>query len=197
MSQDKTKHYHRQPGEPARWYARFHQFMLLGPERSLNRCYRQVSNECRIANGRPLLSPTAKCPQVWRTRAREYSWWDRAEAWDEEQSKLIRQKVKKTRTLAQEQALEALQVHLDLMRGQLKDPNGKFAIGQNSNQRRLAADSVLNRAGITYDPAQEQEDRSEIQIKEIWVHTPTQSDPEAQPQSHDSPDDIQEEPQER
>ena len=42
MTKIDPKPYHRQEGEPNRWYDRFHRFCLLGPSRSLLQCYRSV-----------------------------------------------------------------------------------------------------------------------------------------------------------
>ena len=179
MLTKEAKPYEPQEGEPNIWYDRFVKFMLLGSGRSLARCYRDVINTERSTKGRPSLPTTARCPQSWRQRARQFDWWHRAEAWDREQRRLTLQKVDQTRRLAQDQAREALQIHLDLMRGELKGPDGQLTEGQNSAQRRMAADSVLDRAGVLPEDPNLNEERQEVKIREIRVNLPGSQDESA------------------
>ena len=165
------KPYERLPDEPNRWYHRFFRFMRLGPERTLIQCYKDISNAARAAKGRPPLSASARLPQSWRQRARQFSWHERAEAWDQEQKELELKKVERTRSLARSCAQEAMQVHIDLMNGELKDPDGKLTEGQNSAQRRLAADSVLDRAGVLPDTT-EPEEEQEVPVVALHVYRP-------------------------
>jgi hypothetical protein len=66
----------RQPGENNRWYARFEEFRLAGPSRSLL----GAVNAERRRKGRPTARST---PQAWAASARRWRWRERAEAWDE------------------------------------------------------------------------------------------------------------------
>ena len=170
MNTDQLKPYDRQPDEPNLWYDRFFKFMLLGPERSLIETYRQISNAARAAKGQPPLRLSARIPQSWRQRASQFDWKARAESWDNQQRRLTLKKVERTRSMAMDQSQDAMQVQIDLMHGELKDPDGQLTEGQNSAQRRLSADSVLDRAGVLPESRDLAEDDQEIKIKEIRVH---------------------------
>jgi hypothetical protein len=64
----------RLPNEPMLWFNRFEIFRSLGPEnRSVINAWRQLGNP-----------NNAKAPSsVWKYRAKEWYWWERAEAYDE------------------------------------------------------------------------------------------------------------------
>ena len=162
MTDNTTKPYHRQEGEPNLWYDRFHKFMRMGPDRSLSRCYREVINAERAAQGRPLLPPTANCSDVWRQRARQFDWKERAEAWDHERRRQDLKQVEQTLSNARTLAPEALGILQAAMRGELKNPDGTLTEGQNCTQRRLAAERILNLAGILNIAAEDQDLRPEI-----------------------------------
>ena len=168
MTEADPKPYDRLTGEPNLWYDRFHTFMRLGPGRSLNRCYRQVINAERAVQGRPPLPVTASCSDVWRQRARQFDWFDRAEAWDHECRRQDLQQVEQTPSKARTLAPEALRVLEAAMRGELKNPDGSLTPGQNCTQRRLAAERILNVAGII-DLAADQED-PQPPVKGLMFH---------------------------
>jgi hypothetical protein len=73
----------QQPGEPARWYARFERFRLAGPSRSL---LGAVNGERQQGNKRP----TRSVPQAWAKAAQQWRWRERAEAWDIHQRRQAR-----------------------------------------------------------------------------------------------------------
>jgi hypothetical protein len=62
----------RKPDEPARWYARFEVYRLLGPSRSMEAAYRSVTEG----------SKRKRAVARWYLAAKEWQWKDRAEAWD-------------------------------------------------------------------------------------------------------------------
>jgi hypothetical protein len=169
--------YHRQPGEPNRWYQRFRYFMELGPSRSIARCYREITNAARARQGRPLLSTSASCPKAWHDRARQFDWVERAAAWDCEQKRLERQQVEHVRAMARNLAEEAIQVLQQTLRGELKNPDGSLTEGQNCTQRRLAAEKILDLAGIgalELDPPESDpdEDKEIIGLRIIDPYSP-------------------------
>jgi hypothetical protein len=157
MDPNETRPYHRQEGESNLWYDRFHRFMRMGPGRSLTRCYREVINAQRAVQGRPLLPKTAGCSRVWRQRAREYHWHERAEAWDEERRHQDLKQVEHALSSARALAPEAIMILMQIMRGGLKNPEGTITEGQNCTQRRLAAERLLNLAGILHLAADDQD----------------------------------------
>lgn len=65
----------RQEGEPANWYARFEQFRLAGPQRSLLGLY----NEERQKAGK---GSAQKVPGAWAEAAERWHWRSRCEAYD-------------------------------------------------------------------------------------------------------------------
>jgi len=72
------------PDETSRWYARFEQFRLAGPGRSLLGLF----NADRLARGQA----KQRCvPGAWAQAAKRWRWRDRAEAWDEHERQLARQ----------------------------------------------------------------------------------------------------------
>ena len=148
MSEIDSKPYHRQPGEPNRWFQRFLHFLDLGPGRSVTRCYREIINVERARDGRPLLPTTASCPTVWRQRASQFDWKGRAAAWDRQQRRRKRQEIEDVRDIATGLSPLAIRILESTMRGELKNPDGTLAPGQNCTQRRLAAEKILDLVGV-------------------------------------------------
>ncbi len=72
--------YDRQLGEPAKWYGRFHAYLLLGSGRSLYQAYRQ-EREGRGATWRGKRGDSG-VPKSWRLVAEKWDWEVRAAAWD-------------------------------------------------------------------------------------------------------------------
>lgn len=64
----------KQPGEPDRWFGRFHQYLLMGSQRSLLGCYKAESPEKR--------EKAESTPKSWDVAAREWNWKERASAFD-------------------------------------------------------------------------------------------------------------------
>ena len=148
MSEIDPKPYHRQPDEPNRWFHRFEHFKNLGPGRSLARCYREIINVERARAGRPLLPSTASVPHVWRQRARQYDWEDRAESWDQEEMRRERRKIERVRSVARDLSMKAIRILESTMLGELKNPDGTLTPGQNCAQRRIAAEKILDLVGV-------------------------------------------------
>ena len=72
----------RRPAEPARWYARFEVFRLLGSNRSIEAAFRACSDAEGLTATRP--------GSIWYAMAREWAWEERAGAWDAEQREYLR-----------------------------------------------------------------------------------------------------------
>ena len=140
--------YHRKPDEPHLWFQRFEHFMHLGSARSVSRTYRELINQQRARDGRPPLTSSASCPAVWRQRARQFNWDDRAEAWDRYQKRQERAKIERVRTMARDLSPQAIRTLESTMLGQLRDPDGTLTPGQNCAQRRLAAEKILDLVGV-------------------------------------------------
>ena len=101
----------------------------MGPSRSLDGCYRLVMNADRAARGRERLLPGARCPAVWRKRAKEFDWWVRAEAWDEEERRLSFEVRREALKVARNQSLVVVGRLVDLMMGELRVPDGALVPG--------------------------------------------------------------------
>lgn len=71
--------WHRQPGEPAKWFDRFSLYLQLGPGRSLWAAYQQA----RQRSGAESAGKRGQgMPRSWRLAAERYQWQLRAEAYD-------------------------------------------------------------------------------------------------------------------
>ena len=75
LAQGERPIWERQENEPARWYARFETFRLLGPSRSIEAGFER---DC-LAAGLTATRPGRR----WYEAARRWRWRERAEAWDE------------------------------------------------------------------------------------------------------------------
>ena len=72
----------RQPDEPARWYARFDVYRLLGPTRTIEATYRLIAQLENLTGSRP--------GQAWYAAAKTYDWQPRADAWDAHERQRLR-----------------------------------------------------------------------------------------------------------
>lgn len=72
----------RQPGEPARWFARFSAFLALGPGRSLNASARAEQGD----GGKVSEGAERRAAGAWQRTAQRWRWRERAEAWDKGQA---------------------------------------------------------------------------------------------------------------
>ena len=173
-----AKPYHQRPDEPDRWYDRFHHFCLLGPNRTLIQCCRQVlaeSLEDTVSNAEKQFElRDRRVPGAWVAKAREYNWRSRAAAWDADRRQMAFKNLEGTLNLVSEAAREALQFQIDLMRGWIKDHDGKRIPVVDIYQRRMASKTLLKwavelQALLQQDQAEE---RGEIKITEIRVQEP-------------------------
>lgn len=73
-SQKRSELWQRLPDETAIWFARFDAYRLIGPNRSIDECYRRVSGLHRLSGKRP--------GQAWYNAAEKWRWQERADAWD-------------------------------------------------------------------------------------------------------------------
>jgi hypothetical protein len=183
------KPFEQQEGESNFWYGRFMKFCLYGPSRSLIQCYRDVMAErdelfrlrapgSSDSDGVQGESRRRACPQrkqipgPWRKKVKEFDWWQRAEAWDAEQHRIAVQRVAEALNLIYEAAPEAAQILIKLMRGLVKDADGNQLSVTVMTQMRLAANSILNRAGVVYDGPTPDEEDGQIGIFGIKINHP-------------------------
>lgn len=68
------------PNEPAKWYALFTEYRLLGPSRNFRRFYRMK----RVQTGKSDLGQISGASAHWLKYFTEWHWKERAEAWDAE-----------------------------------------------------------------------------------------------------------------
>jgi hypothetical protein len=68
----------RQPGESAKWFFRFRNFLALGPKRSVRAVY-DAEQQQKATKGRGNPGTT------WYSIVKRFEWWQRAEAWDKQQ----------------------------------------------------------------------------------------------------------------
>ena len=117
-----------QMGESARWYDRFHRYMLVGSRRSLIGIVRLERAE-KGGKGRVL-----KVPGYWNRSFLKYRWRERAAAWDEYQRQINREvwetHYKELRLSAWEMSQQHLARHDQMMKVPLfeqtmiRDDNG-------------------------------------------------------------------------
>src|SRR5215203_3285524 len=86
----------RLPGEPSRWFDRFHRFLLLGPGRS-------VYAVSKAETGRTSIT------RDWREASRRWDWVRRAEAWDDAQARQERLAFERARRENRRKRLELLE----------------------------------------------------------------------------------------
>lgn len=104
---DDEQIWQQQPGEPARWYARFELFRLAGPDRSLLGSVHTEEANCSRDKR------SARVPGAWDQAARKWRWRERAEAWDASRQELVRKEEEAAFTLrrkvwlSQSQALQS------------------------------------------------------------------------------------------
>ena len=78
-----------QPGEPALWYSRFHSYLLLGPERSLEDAYRKF-REAQAGVEPASRRPPCRVPGSWSEVSRKWRWAERARDWDADERARLR-----------------------------------------------------------------------------------------------------------
>ena len=187
MMSHKQKAFEQREGEPDFWYGRFIKFCLYGPSRSLMRCYQDVlgerdllfelqapkpmeaeeGQETSIERARPARK---RLPKVWREKAKRFDWWERAAAWDMEQRRIAMELVEAAKNLCKAAAEEAVQFQWAMMRGYVINPDGEKVAVNEMQQRRLASNSILNRAGVVHDGLLADEDDGEPPVVGIVIH---------------------------
>lgn len=134
MVTDNPVPWEQQLGEKALWFGRFHDFLMAGPDRTLLGVY----NAWKVSKGKKKSRSPAK---TWRDACERWKWRERAEAYDA----MLRAT---ERSLAEEGWKEAATIlgssAPDAARA-LKAVMEQKHVGQ----RRLAADSILDRAKET------------------------------------------------
>lgn len=182
-----SKPYDQRPDEPDKWYDRFQRFCLMGPSRSILGCYRAVMAE-RTAlavgdngSGSSLLpSQPMKVSQSWRQKAREFDWLGRAAAWDADQRELTCKQADEILNRIMKAALDALQVHIDMMYGHYKGPDGRTITMSSEREIRMAAKTLLTKALDLLPLLQlhQAQERPELMINEIRVPLSTGLEPD-------------------
>jgi hypothetical protein len=164
----------RRPHESGKWYRSFLYYLELGPRRSLARAYRELANQERQQDGRPLLPTTASVPYVWRKRAQQFDWHERADDWNQQQRLQELEQVDRGQALARQLVAEAIETLKLTMRSELPNPDGSLTEGQNCTQRRLAAEKILEIAGLTAPPPEEPQPENQDlpKIREIRIIDP-------------------------
>ncbi len=158
----KPKAYERQEDETNLWFDRFVKFCLYGSARSLDQCFRDVVGDDRAAQGRARPREDARAPGAWRKQVKNFDWWARSEAWDVEQRILAMNRVADTLDLVRNNAEKAAQFQIDLMNDEID--------GADVVQRRLASNSLLNRAGVVYDGLEAGEEDGSVQVIGIRIN---------------------------
>jgi hypothetical protein len=99
---EENKPWDRIPEENSRWYGRFEEYRLMGPDRSVLEIY----NRWRERNGK---IRTNTQPKSWSVKCTEYKWRARAEAWDESEREEFRQ-------LRDKEAKQFKELHIQALR---------------------------------------------------------------------------------
>lgn len=96
-----TQPWHREVGEPARWYARFKMFYLVqGTDRTIEQAYRLWLEDS--AKNLKSQRPTKQ----WSTMSRLWRWKERALAWDQSLTDQVLEKTEKERLEMQERLVK-------------------------------------------------------------------------------------------
>lgn len=78
-----------QPGEPTLWYNRFHGYLLIGPQRSIEKAFNLAKRTEHFRANRP--------GAAWYAAAEGFQWAKRAVAWDEAQRIKLRENIEQER----------------------------------------------------------------------------------------------------
>lgn len=173
--------WHRQPGEPLRWFRKFEQFRLMIPVRSVNAVFREEDSQKQPATARN------DAPGHWREAARKWQWEDRAAAWDKHQAEELEREIaaEEKKILREEYALrhkriEELNRIVKKLIGYLEDENNVWlpdvkAIGTGPNARQVDLirfnDAIFSEIRAHFDDiAKEKGERikkQELSVKEL------------------------------
>jgi hypothetical protein len=124
----------RQPGEPKRWFLRFQRYYLYrGLARSVRRAYAAFLQENYPSKADDLLA-SGQAYHVWLQAAKEFSWRQRAEAWDEYRNDELRREVLQASRFLMENALKAVEALVNAL------VSPRLTV--------VAANSILDRVGL-------------------------------------------------
>ena len=170
-SEATPKPYDQRPGEPDKWYDHFFRYCKMGPSRSLDRCYRQVTTRWDDLPDPPG-SGTIRAPGAWKRNSTEFDWARRASAWDADQRQRNLERQEETLDLFSVAARESLQYLLDTVHGQVIEPDGAITSISDHYERRMAAKTIFHKwtevlAMLRENP---EEGTGEVKITEILVH---------------------------
>jgi len=127
--------YDQQENEPQLWYERFVQYyLLLGPGRTLRKAWLMHLLDAKPDRYEKASKTRVSADVNWSEKCTEWSWRDRADAYDSEMSQQAMKSVESARTLILEHADKAAEALI-------------LALAQ-PRQRVAAAKEILDRAGI-------------------------------------------------
>lgn len=131
----------RQPGEPARWFARFERYCYMDPGyRSLSALWKEEKRK----KGQDWIR--GKPSRHWENAARRWSWAERAAAWDQHHKEMAISSLEGSWIELLELVPAAVETLLELLSA------------EESGQRRMAAESILRLSGLGNLSEQEDSD---------------------------------------
>ncbi len=139
------------PGE-TRWHKRFLLYLTLGKTRTLSNAY-QLYRQAQGKTGPPL----QPVPLSWQRAFERFEWVERAAAWDEHLDAFIRERFRLTQDILRLAAPEAALTLLKVMRE------------GSPPQQRQAADSILDRVGLSSSSRPDDDELKQIHIFEVVV----------------------------
>lgn len=140
---DDVKAWNRQPSEPARWYQIFVKYYLaMGLRRSISGAYSRFLAEADPQeHEKHIASGYGNVPSTWRGMATRWSWRERAEAYEEDQTALVQAAVDEASRMLRLEAPHAVRALIT-------------ALDEQRN-RVPAANAILDRAGLPATTRQE------------------------------------------
>lgn len=114
---DVARLWERMPGEPIRWFARFDHYRLMGSNRTMLGCVREMEEEEK-GNGRK----SKRVPGFWVLMAEKWRWKERVAAYDTEQIRLAKIAEEQAAQAARQNAAQAEEAHrlLELERAEAR-----------------------------------------------------------------------------
>ncbi len=140
--------WHRQPGEPIKWYDRFQAYLTAGPARTIHGTYTAEWQE-------KTRTPARKTPGAWTRVAQQWQWSDRADAYDARQQEIA--------IAAVDDAMLALRLAGPRAARRLV----QLLDAESDEQARQAANSILNRIGAIHVPQADDDGRVPITTIEV------------------------------
>lgn len=143
--------WHRQEGEPVKWFDRFQAYLAAGPTRTV---YATYTAEWQAKSR----TPARKTPGAWAAAAHRWGWTDRAAAYDAQQAELAQVAIDEAMLALKRAGPKAARRLVQLLDA------------ESDEQARQAANSILNRIGVIHVP--QADDDGRVPITTIEVVTP-------------------------